>query len=145
MDLSHFETPQPISVELELRRANVRVTAGERTDTIVRVRLRYSAKGDDLTAAEQTRVRQGHEPARHARQRRAHIPLLRETDIESPLGEDDLSYFLSTIELRRGNTPGMSRWRKGIFLATTHITADAAEYFRLPRDRTVIIGSRIEL
>jgi KUP system potassium uptake protein len=73
------------------------------------------------------------------------IPLLREADLESPLDEDNLSYFLSTIELRRGNTPGMSRWRKGVFLATTHITADAAEYFRLPRDRTVIIGSRIEL
>jgi KUP system potassium uptake protein len=28
---------------------------------------------------------------------------------------------------------------------TAHITADAAEYFRLPRDRTVIMGSRIEL
>jgi hypothetical protein len=25
------------------------------------------------------------------------------------------------------------------------VTADAAEYFRLPRDRTVIMGSRIEL
>jgi KUP system potassium uptake protein len=73
------------------------------------------------------------------------IPLLRDADIESPLDEEDLSYFLSTIELRRGNTRGMSRWRKGIFLATTHLTADAAEYFRLPRNRTVIIGSRIEL
>jgi KUP system potassium uptake protein len=73
------------------------------------------------------------------------IPLLREAKLESPLDENDLSYFLSTIELRRGDTPGMSRWRKGIFLATARITADAAEYFRLPRDRTVIMGSRIEL
>ena len=39
----------------------------------------------------------------------------------------------------------MSRWRKNLFLATSHITADAAEYFGLPRDRTVIIGSRIEV
>ena len=39
----------------------------------------------------------------------------------------------------------MSRWRKRLFLATSRITADAAEYFRLPRDRTVIIGSRIEV
>jgi len=30
-------------------------------------------------------------------------------------------------------------------LATSRITADAAEYFRLPRERTVIMGSRIEL
>ena len=54
--MSHFETPQPISVELELRLANVRVTAGERADTIVRVRPRNSAERDDVTAAEQTRV-----------------------------------------------------------------------------------------
>jgi KUP system potassium uptake protein len=39
----------------------------------------------------------------------------------------------------------MSRWRKDIFLATSRITADAAEHFRLPREQTVIMGSRIEL
>ena len=68
-----------------------------------------------------------------------------QTDIECPLDVDDASYFLSTIELRRGDEPGMSRWRKRLFLATSRITADAAEYFGLPRDRTVIIGSRIEV
>ena len=39
----------------------------------------------------------------------------------------------------------MSRWRKHLFLATSRITADAAEFFQLPRDRTVIMGSRIDL
>ena len=68
-----------------------------------------------------------------------------QTDIESPLEVDDASYFLSTIELCRGDEPGMSRWRKNLFLATSHITADAADYFGLPRDRTVILGSRIEV
>jgi KUP system potassium uptake protein len=48
-------------------------------------------------------------------------------------------------ELVQGNTPGMSRWRKRLFIATSRITADAAESFRLPRERTVIMGSRIEL
>jgi KUP system potassium uptake protein len=66
-------------------------------------------------------------------------------DIESPLEVDDASYFLSTIDLCRGNEPGMSRWRKNLFLATSRITADAAEYFGLPGDRTVILGSRIEV
>jgi KUP system potassium uptake protein len=73
------------------------------------------------------------------------LPLIRKADIESPLGDGDLSYFLSTISLARGSTPGMSRWRKRLFLATAQITADAAEYFLLPRERTVIMGSRIEL
>ena len=73
------------------------------------------------------------------------LPLIRKAGIESPPDSDKLSYFLSTIELRRGTTPGMNRWRKRLFVATSRITADAAEYFHLPRDRTVIMGSRIEL
>jgi KUP system potassium uptake protein len=73
------------------------------------------------------------------------LPLIRQASLESPLDDSEISYFLSTIEVRRGHTPGMSRWRKRLFLATARLTADAAEYFRLPRDRTVIMGSRIEL
>jgi KUP system potassium uptake protein len=73
------------------------------------------------------------------------LPLLREADIESPLGDGDVSFFPSAIVLRLGDAPGMSRWRKRPFLATSRITADAAEYFRLPSERTVIMASRIEL
>jgi KUP system potassium uptake protein len=72
------------------------------------------------------------------------LPLILQADTESPLDEGKVSYFLSTIALRPGGTPGMSRWRKRLFLATAQITADAADYFRLPRERTVIMGSRIE-
>jgi KUP system potassium uptake protein len=36
-------------------------------------------------------------------------------------------------------------WRKRLFIATSYITADAAEYFGLPRDRTVIMGSHLEV
>ena len=70
---------------------------------------------------------------------------IEQSGIEFPLEVDDASYFLSTIDLTRGNEPGLSRWRKNLFLATSRITADAAEYFGLPRDRTVILGSRIEV
>jgi KUP system potassium uptake protein len=73
------------------------------------------------------------------------LPLIRKADIESPLKESGVSYFLSTIDIHPGSTPGMSRWRKRLFIATAQITADAAEYFRLPRERTVNMGSRIEL
>jgi KUP system potassium uptake protein len=62
-----------------------------------------------------------------------------------PLDEAEVSYFLSTIELRPGSKPGVTRWRKRLFIATSRLTADAAEYFQLPRDRTVIMGSRIEI
>jgi KUP system potassium uptake protein len=72
------------------------------------------------------------------------LPLIRETDPEGASEESEVSYFLSTIALRPGTTAGMVRWRKRLFLATAQITADAADYFRLPRDRTVVMGSRIE-
>ena len=58
---------------------------------------------------------------------------------------DDASYFLSKLELVKGDAPTMARWRKRLFIATSYITADAAEYFGLPLDRTVIMGSRIEV
>jgi KUP system potassium uptake protein len=65
--------------------------------------------------------------------------------LESPFDAREASYFLSTVELRRSDAPGMTRWRKELFLALARVTSDAAEYFGLPRERTVIVGSRIEV
>jgi KUP system potassium uptake protein len=73
------------------------------------------------------------------------LRLLETTDIERPIDVDEASYFLSKIELRVGDAPTMARWRKRLFVATSRITADAAEYFDLPRDRTVIMGSHVEV
>ena len=73
------------------------------------------------------------------------MPLIHAADTEGPFHDDRLSYFISRIELVPGHAPGMSRWRKRLFVATSRITADAAESLHLPRDRTVIMGSRIEL
>jgi KUP system potassium uptake protein len=39
----------------------------------------------------------------------------------------------------------MADWRKRLFIATSYITADAAGFFSLPLDRTVVMGSRIEV
>ena len=73
------------------------------------------------------------------------LALLDPADTEGPLLLDQASYFLSTIELRRGPAPTMAPWRKRLFIATSHITADAAEHFGLPRDRTIIMGWHIEV
>ncbi|WP_454198281.1 potassium transporter Kup [Nocardia sp. Marseille-Q1738] len=73
------------------------------------------------------------------------LALLPPDSTEGPLRLDEASYFLSTIELRRGTAPTMAPWRKRLFIATSYITADAAEHFGLPRERTVIMGSRIEV
>jgi KUP system potassium uptake protein len=74
--------------------------------------------------------------------------VLRQLTSDQTEGEIDLdqaSYFLSKIELTRGPAPTMAGWQKRLFIATSTITADAAEYFGLPRHRTVIMGSRIEV
>jgi KUP system potassium uptake protein len=70
---------------------------------------------------------------------------LEAAEIECPIEVDDANYFLSTIELRAGDAPGLARWRKRLFIATSGITADAAEYFGLPRDRTVIMCSHVDV
>ncbi|MFG2041210.1 potassium transporter Kup [Dactylosporangium sp. NPDC048998] len=73
---------------------------------------------------------------------------LRLLDPSRTEGDTDLdraSYFLSKIQLRRGDSPTMAPWRKRLFIATSYITADAAEHFGLPRDRTVIMGSHIDV
>ncbi|MFB9315091.1 potassium transporter Kup [Nocardioides plantarum] len=64
---------------------------------------------------------------------------------ELSVGPEDTTYFVSTIELRAGDEPGMSKWRKRLFVATAGISADAVGYFNLPRDRTVIMGSQIDV
>jgi KUP system potassium uptake protein len=76
------------------------------------------------------------------------LSALRSLDPASTEGQvqlDQASYFLSKIQLMAGSAPTMARWRKRLFIATSYITADAAEHFGLPRDRTVIMGSHIEL
>ncbi len=75
----------------------------------------------------------------------AALAMLAPEQTEGQLELDQASYFLSKIELRRGDAPTMAAWRKRLFIATSYITADAAEQFGLPRDRTVIMGSHIEV
>jgi KUP system potassium uptake protein len=75
----------------------------------------------------------------------AALRLLDPAHTEGNIDVDAASYFLSKLELMAGKEPTMTPWRKRLFIATSYITADAAAYFSLPLDRTVIIGSRIEV
>jgi KUP system potassium uptake protein len=90
-----------------------------------------------------------HVLARFGFQDMPHVPdVLRAANdrgLECPLEVDEASYFLSKIELDIGDTPGMARWRKRIFLATAHLASDPVDYFALPRHRTLLMGSIIEL
>jgi len=65
--------------------------------------------------------------------------------LESTIDVDHASYFLSQITIVPTDAPGMSSWRKRLFLTMTHNAANPAAYFRLPDDRTVTMGERIDL
>ncbi len=69
---------------------------------------------------------------------------IEEIGAESPVDASDTSFYLSRVELRPGDRPGMSRWRKRLFLATAVIAAEPADYFGLPRERTITLGAEIE-
>ncbi|MFT4048689.1 MAG: KUP/HAK/KT family potassium transporter [Solirubrobacterales bacterium] len=55
------------------------------------------------------------------------------------------TFFLSHVELHRGDGDGMPRWQKALFVALTHISSNPAAYFRLPQERAVILGSNLEI
>ena len=70
---------------------------------------------------------------------------LEPTRTEGLIAIDDASYFLSKIELTKAGEPTMSAWRRSLFIATSRLSTDGAEFFGLPQDRTLIEGSRIEV
>ena len=55
------------------------------------------------------------------------------------------SYFVSRISIIASDRPGMATWRKKLFLAISRNAANPVEVFHLPDDRTVVMGSHIEL
>jgi KUP system potassium uptake protein len=63
-------------------------------------------------------------------------------------GEPDIeraTYFLSQITIVPTDAPGLSRWRKKLFVTMARNAASPASYFRLPDNRTVISSGRIQV
>lgn len=90
-----------------------------------------------------------HIAVRFGFQDRSDIPeALRRADTQYLQDAIDLAsatYFLSRIALRRTREPGMSTWRKQLFVALAHNTSSQAEHLCLPAERTVIIGTQIDI
>ena len=88
--------------------------------------------------------------ARFGFQDRPDIPATLRLAAEQDMLEGDTkveqaSYFLSHMTIVPTTGPGMSMWRKKLFLLMAHNAANPATYFGLPDDRTVTMGERIEL
>jgi KUP system potassium uptake protein len=56
---------------------------------------------------------------------------------------DEATYFLSRVIIRPTRRGGMALWRKRLFSALARNASSPAEYFRLPADQVVALGSQI--
>ncbi|WP_279579177.1 KUP/HAK/KT family potassium transporter [Fodinicola feengrottensis] len=70
---------------------------------------------------------------------------LSETQSELDIDPETASYFLSRITIELSHQPGMHSWRKRLFIGLANNAASPAIYFRLPHERTVVMGSHVDL
>jgi KUP system potassium uptake protein len=80
---------------------------------------------------------------------------LEETDVPAALARVDLcgppfemmhtSFFLSRQTLIASKVPGMAIWREKVFAWMLRNAANAMEFFRLPSNRVVELGSQVEI
>jgi KUP system potassium uptake protein len=73
------------------------------------------------------------------------LALAEETGLESGVDVAGAVYFLSHVTIVPSGAGGMRRWRKHLFVGLARNAASPVEYFRLPSERTVIVGSQIEI
>lgn len=59
--------------------------------------------------------------------------------------EMDTSFFLSRETLIASSVPGMALWREKIFVAMSKNAQRAGEFFKIPTNRVVELGTQIEL
>jgi KUP system potassium uptake protein len=63
-------------------------------------------------------------------------------------GEIDVahaSFFISRMTIVTTRRPGMAMWRKKLFVAMSRNVSNPVAYFGLPDERTVVMGSHVEL
>ena len=65
--------------------------------------------------------------------------------LERNLDLEHASYVVSRMMITPTDSPGMHRWRKALFIAMARNAASPIEQFRLPPERTVMMGSQVQL
>ncbi len=73
------------------------------------------------------------------------LKLAEERGVEGDIDCEGAIYYLSQISIVPGAQHGMQRWRKHLFIVLARNAASPVDYFKLPRERTVSLGSQIEL
>jgi KUP system potassium uptake protein len=57
----------------------------------------------------------------------------------------DTSFFVSRETLIATATPGMALWRERLFVSMSRNAVKASDYFRIPTNRVVELGTQVEL
>jgi KUP system potassium uptake protein len=65
--------------------------------------------------------------------------------LEGDVDLEHASYFVSKMSIVASRGGPLPRWRTKLFLALSRNAASPVDYFGLPDDRTVVMGSHIEL
>jgi len=75
------------------------------------------------------------------------VPALLETCGERGLEFDmmDTSFFVSRETLIATVTPGMALWREQVFVALSKMAVKATDFFHVPTNRVVELGTQVEL
>ena len=62
-----------------------------------------------------------------------------------PISMMDTSFFLSRETLISTIRPGMARWRERLFISMAKNAVSATDFFKIPANRVVELGTQIEL
>ena len=65
--------------------------------------------------------------------------------LERNLDLEHASYFVSRMTITPTGAPGMSRWRKTLFIMMARNATSPIEAFELPSDRTAMMGSQVAM
>ena len=65
--------------------------------------------------------------------------------LDRNLDLEHASYFVSRMTIVPTSDPGMSRWRKQLFIAMARNATSPIDHFGLPSPRTVMTGSQVEM
>jgi len=57
----------------------------------------------------------------------------------------DTSFFVNRETLIATPSGGMALWREHLFVWMSHLAAKASDYFRIPSNRVVELGSQVEI
>jgi len=55
------------------------------------------------------------------------------------------SFFISRALIVPSPNPGMTKWRENLFIALSKNAMNAADFFKIPTNRVIEMGTRIEI